>query len=185
MKKNRVYTRSGDKGKTSLIGGTRVPKNSVRVEAYGTIDELKSFSGHLHDLMNEGREKEFLRKILNDLFIVETLLAADISTFAESNLPNFETTYAENLEKEIDRMNEQLPELQFFILPAGHPIVSMSHICRTICRRAERRALDISNNLKNKENIHRYLNRLSDYYFVLSRFLAKQNDVEDVKWINP
>lgn len=181
-KKWKIYTRKGDKGLTSLIGGTRVPKNHIRVEAYGTIDELKAFSGLLHDHMGEGQSKDFLRGILEDLFLLESHIATDPEKADTKFFPDLSEDMVSKLEKEIDRMNEQLPELQRFILPAGHLAVSTAHVCRTICRRAERRVLDLAATTPCNDITIKYLNRLSDFLFVLARFLAKENGVGDVEW---
>ena len=178
----KIYTRKGDKGDTSLIGGARVPKNHVRVEAYGTVDELKSFCGALHDAMKDGLEKNFVCSILEDLFLIESHLATEPGNSEPKFFPDLNAEMSEKLEKEIDRLNEELPELAHFILPTGHSTVSAAHVCRTVCRRAERRVLDLFETEKGDENIIIYLNRLSDYFFVLARFLAKGNGVGDVEW---
>lgn len=178
----KIYTKKGDKGYTSLIGGARVPKNHVRVEAYGTVDELKSFCGALYDTMKDGFEKNFVRSILEDLFLLESHLAIESGNSEPKFFLDLKAEMTEKLEEEIDRLNEELPELTHFILPTGHPAVSTAHVCRTVCRRAERRVLDLFETEKGDENIIIYLNRLSDYFFVLARFLAKKNGVGDMEW---
>ncbi len=178
----KIYTKKGDKGQTSLIGGTRVDKNNIRVEAYGTIDELKSFCGLLHDYMQAGDSKDFLRGILEYLFLIESHVATDPEKADQKFFPELSEEMVLKLEREIDRMNEELPELQHFILPAGHPAVSTAHICRTVCRRAERRVLDLVTTAPCNDITIKYLNRFSDFLFVLARFLAKENGAGDVEW---
>lgn len=181
-KKWKIYTRKGDKGFTSLIGGTRVPKNHIRVESYGTIDELKSFSASLFDTIAEGQEKNFLLTIIKDLFLIESHLAVAPNFKEKKYFPELSAALIISLEKEIDRMNEALPLLKSFILPLGHTSISSAHIARTVCRRAERYVLTLSESEEVNELILQYLNRLSDYFFVLARCLAKENGVGDVEW---
>ena len=181
-----IYTKGGDKGQTSLIGGKRVPKYSLQVEAYGTIDELKSYTGLIHDLFDDTQIKASLLKIINQLFVAESLMSID-SAERGTNMQQITTENIEFLEKEIDKMTEQLAPLTAFILPGGHPIISHCHIARTICRRGERAYLrfiaDGSEELFNA-NIAKYINRLSDYFFTLARYAAKQNNIEEITWKN-
>jgi cob(I)alamin adenosyltransferase len=177
----KIYTKTGDSGKTSLIGGTRVPKYDERIEAYGTVDELNAFIGLLHDQYIDSNSKKVLSLIQNNLFVVESHLAVD-STKNIKNIPELKYTEVEIIEKEIDTMNKRLPELKSFILPGGHPVVSYCHICRTICRRAERHVVKLSENYQVDENIIKYLNRLSDYFFVLGRKIAIDLGVEESLW---
>lgn len=177
-----IYTKTGDKGTTSLIGGTRVPKYHNRIEAYGTIDELIAYLGYLRDHLRE--------KLLNDelLFIQERLMtSASILAFEENNhnikIPDLYEEDILRLEKAIDRMDKELPELNSFILPGGHPLVSFSHISRNVCRRAERYALRLYEEYKFSDLLLKFLNRLSDYLFVLARRLAKDFKVDDILWI--
>ena len=177
----KVYTKGGDKGSTSLIGGTRVPKYHDRIEAYGTVDELCSFTGLLRDQNIDDHHKDILLKIQNRLFVIESLLAADSEGSAEK-LPKFEEQDITLLETEIDRMEETLPALTSFILPGGHTTVSYCHITRTICRRAERLTIKLSEKYQVDGIIIKYLNRLSDYFFVLARKLSSELKAEEILW---
>jgi len=182
MSKNwKIYTKTGDKGNTSLIGGTRVPKYHPRIEAYGTVDELNSFIGLLRDQKIDSHSKTVLTEIQDRLFTLESQVAQDPEKKAV-NLPKLSTGDVELLENEIDMMNENLPALNSFILPGGHPVVSYSHICRTICRRSERLLIKLSENTPVEEFGIIYLNRLSDYFFVLGRRLAFDFNVEEITW---
>lgn len=177
----KIYTKGGDKGKTSLLGGTRVPKYDDRINAYGTMDELNSFIGLIRDF---GIDKHY-RKILIDvqvfLFSAEAHLASD-NPENSKNLPLLKEESVTVLEHEIDAMNLEIPELTSFILPGGHPVVSYCHIARTICRRTERLVIKLSENYEFDEVIIRFLNRLSDYLFVLARKLTKDFNAEEIPW---
>lgn len=177
----KIYTKTGDKGETSLIGGKRVPKNHIRIEAYGTVDELNSVVGVIrdHDIYHE--YKGVLLEIQECLFIAESLLALD-ETNKQIKLPCLKESDIELLENEIDKMNEDLPELKNFILPGGNIESSFTHVARTICRRAERIIIELSNEAKVPEIIIRYINRLSDYFFVLARKLAHDKGAGDTLW---
>lgn len=177
----RIYTKTGDTGKTALIGGTRVPKYDERIEAYGTVDELKSWVGLLHDKIIDNRQKEILIEIQDRLFTAESLLAQDGS---ESNrlLPELKEADIEFLEKEIDFMNESLPPIKSFVLPGGHELISFTHITRTVCRRAERIIIKLSEKHPVNPLIIKYINRLSDYFFVLARKLTIDLDAEETAW---
>ncbi len=179
-----IYTKGGDKGQTSLIGGKRVAKHSLQVEAYGTIDELKSYTGLIHDLFDDKHTKESLLRIINQLFVAESLMSIDTIERGEK-MQQITNADIEFLEHEIDRMTEQLAPLTAFILPGGHTTISHCHIARTICRRGERAYLrfiaDGSEELFNA-NIAKYLNRLSDYFFTVARFAAFQNNVTELIW---
>jgi len=177
----KIYTKTGDKGTTALIGGTRVPKYHERIEVYGTIDELNAFIGLLRDQDIDHHSKEMLIEIQERLFTLESLVALDPDKKMDS-LPQLEDSDVVLLEKEIDKMNEQLPPLTAFILPGGHQVVSTTHICRTICRRAERLIIKLSKNSTVDEVSIRYLNRLSDYLFVLGRKFAMDLKAEEVVW---
>ncbi|OQX75443.1 MAG: ATP:cob(I)alamin adenosyltransferase [Bacteroidetes bacterium 4484_249] len=177
----KIYTKQGDKGETSLIGGTRVPKYDERIEAYGTVDELNSFTGLIRDQKIDTHYKEVLHTIQNILFIIESQLAAD-SPESKSKLPPVAAGDILILENEIDKMNEELPELKSFILPGGHTTVSYCHIARTICRRAERLTIKLTEKYNVDEIVVMYLNRLSDYFFVLARKLAKDLNVGEMLW---
>lgn len=179
--KIKIYTKGGDKGKTSLLGGTRVPKYDERVNAYGTLDELNSFLGLLRDFNISSHYKQVIIGIQNFLFTAESYLAAD-SPESTGNLPELNEEQVLLLEKEIDAMNEELPELRSFILPGGHPVVSYCHISRTICRRAERIVILLAEEHPVDEVIIRFLNRLSDYLFVLARKLTKDLGATEIPW---
>jgi cob(I)alamin adenosyltransferase len=184
MNKNeqKIYTKKGDSGETSLIGGARVPKYHDRIEAYGTIDELNSFVGLLKDQI--GIENVYfliLEKIQNELFIAESILATEDDALLKA-LPTLNKEDVLFLENEIDKMNESLPDLNNFILPSGHIFVSQVHIARCVCRRAERAVLKSSVQHKIDNIVIQYLNRLSDYFFVLARKLAFDLKVQEVKW---
>jgi cob(I)alamin adenosyltransferase len=176
----KIYTKSGDNGTTSLLGGQRVPKFDLRIEAYGTIDEFNSFVGVLHDMIEDLEIKKQLIVIQNKLFNIGSILAC--SNEDNFKLPQILTEDVEMVERNIDEMNEVLPELKNFILPSGHIIVSHCHLCRTICRRAERRVVELSENAPSSNLIIIYLNRLSDYFFVLSRYLGKNMGISETIW---
>ncbi len=178
----KIYTKSGDTGKTSLFGGGRVAKNNLRVEAYGTVDELNAFVGLLRDIMDDEDYKIFLEKIQNELFVIGSLLA---STSDKNNyLPELAETSIQAIEKEIDAMEATLPTLKNFILPGGHVVNSYCHIARTVCRRAERQVVALSGKKNTNVNplILTYLNRLSDYFFVLARMMSLKLGVKEVEW---
>jgi cob(I)alamin adenosyltransferase len=182
MSSKRIYTKTGDKGQTSLIGGTRVPKFHPRIEVYGTIDELNSFIGLIRDHDIGQHEKNILLEIQDRLFTAESIIALDPEAGAQIQLPALHDQDIALLEKEMDRMNESLPELKSFILPGGHPIVSYCHIARCVCRRAERHAIRLAQSQMVDEKVIQYLNRLSDYLFVLARSLGKDLGVSENTW---
>jgi cob(I)alamin adenosyltransferase len=177
----KIYTKTGDKGKTALIGGTRVPKYDERIEAYGTLDELNAFVGLLRDHSVDEHAKKILLEIQRRLFDAESLLAHDQNKKV-NNLPELKEEDVRLLEEEIDQMNEQLPALTAFILPGGHPVVSYCHVCRTVCRRAERLTIKIAEKYEVSALVIQYLNRLSDYFFVLGRKFAKDFKVDETVW---
>lgn len=177
----KIYTKTGDKGQTSLIGGTRLPKHHIRIEAYGTVDELNSFVGLVRDSISEKELFDLLIEIQDRLFTIGSLLAADPEK-NKMQLPQLNESDVVLLEKAIDKMNETLPEMKSFVLPGGHPTVSHCHIARCVCRRAERATLKLSENEKVDELIYKYLNRLSDYLFVLSRKLAQDLKANEIPW---
>ena len=180
-KKIKIYTKGGDKGETSLLGGTRVPKYHERIEAYGTVDELNSFVGLVRDMVNNDHVKDILLKVQHNLFVAESHLASDQPENTE-NLPSLTVDDITLLENEIDIMNEDLPLLRSFILPGGHVAVSYCHVARTVCRRAERLTIKLNEKYEIDGLIVKYLNRLSDYFFVLGRKLSKDFGVGDVLW---
>jgi len=177
----KIYTRKGDKGETSLLGGTRVSKDHPRIEAYGTLDELNAFVGFLRDNISDPRQKDVLLRVMNLLFVAESRLAADTEE-SLAWLPLISEDEVVLLEREIDFMNESLPALNNFILPGGHPSVSAAHIARTVCRRAERLVISLGSSHTVEEVIVRYLNRLSDYLFVLARKLSADTQCSEIIW---
>jgi len=182
MKEWKIYTKSGDKGQTSLLGGKRVPKYHLRIEAYGTIDELNSFVGLLRDQEIAPHYKDILFETQDRLFTAESLIAADQGSEGY-NLPTLSESDITLLEQEIDKMNEVLPALTNFILPGGHQAVSLAHVCRTITRRAERLIVRLAEDQPVDEVIVRYFNRLSDYFFVLARKIAFDHGISDQVWV--
>ena len=177
----KIYTKTGDKGETSLIGGVRVPKYHLRIESYGTVDELNSYIGLVKDMITDANAKEVLYEIQDRLFTIGSVLASDPEK-SKMKIPDLHETDVELLEKEMDAMDENLPELRSFILPGGHPAVSTAHVARCICRRAERLVVHLSNESQVPEIIAVYLNRLSDYLFVLSRKIATDFHVDEIPW---
>jgi cob(I)alamin adenosyltransferase len=180
-KEIKIYTRTGDKGRTALIGGTRVPKYSLQIEAYGTVDELNSFIGLLRDQDIDHHVKKILGRVQVILFNIESLLAAD-SAESLKGLPQVAEEDILALENEIDSMNVNLPKLHHFILPGGHVLVSHCHVARTVCRRAERIIVHLASEKEVDALILKYVNRLSDYLFVLARKLAKDLGAEEIQW---
>jgi cob(I)alamin adenosyltransferase len=178
----KIYTKTGDKGETSLIGGTRVPKYHDRIEAYGTLDELNSFIGYLRDQQTNEQLRTVLLRIQENLFTAESLLATDPEKEINRTLPQLSESDVLELEKEIDAMNLHLPALSSFVLPGGHPMVSLCHICRTVCRRGERIIIKLAAETPVNEILIKYINRLSDYLFVLARELAFTNNIPDLPW---
>ena len=185
----KIYTKTGDKGKTSLFGGTRVPKYHLRIEAYGTVDELNSYIGLIRDQKIDPHTTEILLKIQNELFTLGSMLATppekEILKSGKERL-NINKITEESvalLENEIDLMNESLPPMSHFILPGGHTTVSFCHISRCICRRAERITTLLSDESTINPQILVYLNRLSDYLFVLARKLTVDNQALEIPWI--
>jgi cob(I)alamin adenosyltransferase len=177
----KIYTKTGDGGETSLIGGTRVPKNHLRIETYGTVDELNSWMGLLGDLTENPQTKNLVKEIQDRLFTIGSALATDRET--RMQLPDLHAADVELLEKEIDRMDAALPPMKSFVLPGGHPTVSQIHIARCVCRRAERLCVALGiHQTEDGALIIRYLNRLSDYLFILSRFTAQELGVAEIPW---
>ena len=177
----KIYTKTGDKGLTSLIGGTRVPKSSLRIDCYGTVDELNSHIGLVRDQEVNAARRPLLKEIQDRLFTIGSALAADPDK-SKMKLPDLLATDVTLLEEEMDRLNLDLPELRAFILPGGHPAVSHTHVARCVCRRAERMVIHLSEDSFVAELVVVYLNRLSDYLFVLSRAMAHELGVEEVTW---
>ncbi len=177
----KIYTKTGDKGETGLFGGKRLPKNHIRIESYGTVDELNAYIGMLRDLVPKENQKVVLKEIQDRLFTIGSNLASDPDK--NMSTPDVKASDIELLESEMDRMDEHLPPLKNFILPGGHTTVSFCHIARTVCRRAERMVVALSYNEAPLETIIiRYLNRLSDYLFVLGRQLSMDLEAEEIPW---
>jgi len=185
----KVYTKTGDKGTTALFGGTRVPKYHLRIESYGTIDELNSYIGLIRDQDINEHYKKILIDIQDKLFTVGAILATDPEKLLlkngkeRLNIPKISENEVAVLENEIDSMETQLPPMTHFVLPGGHTTVSYCHIARCVCRRAERLATQLNDTEPTDVMVLKYLNRLSDYLFVLARKLTFDLKAEEVKWI--
>ena len=185
----KIYTKTGDKGTTALFGGTRVPKHHIRIDSYGTVDELNSHLGLIRDQDINSHYKEVLIAIQDKLFTVGAILATDpdkarLKNGKERlNIPKISDADIEMLEDEMDKMNESLPEMTHFVLPGGHQTVSFCHIARCVCRRAERLATALNALEPFQSESLIYLNRLSDYLFVLARKLSQDLQAVEVKWI--
>ena len=178
----KIYTKTGDTGTTALISGRRVPKSDLRIDAYGTVDELNACLGLVRDQpVNESR-RALLKEIQDRLFTMGALLANDPEKQVRKPIPDLFDADVELLEREMDAMTARLPELRHFVLPGGHPAVSLAHLARTVCRRAERRVVELAAEAEVEPLVVCYLNRLSDYLFVLSRQMAHDLGAEEVKW---
>lgn len=180
----KIYTKTGDLGKTSLIGGTKVAKSHLRIESYGTIDELNSYVGLIADLIEDEKSKIDLKEIQDRLFTIGSSLACDPDKETLMRIPDLKDSDVEVLEKLIDEMNEVLEPMKSFILPGGHQTISTIHIVRCVCRRAERNCVHLQEEgLFIEPLVIKYLNRLSDYLFVLSRYCGKLLRVNEVPWV--
>lgn len=178
----KIYTKTGDKGTTSLIGGTKVPKSDLRIDAYGNVDELNSFIGLVIELIQDSSSKIALREIQDRLFTIGSLLACDPEKEIRMQIPGLFETDITILEQWIDKMNEDLPEMKSFILPGGSQSAATIHIARCVCRRTERAVVSLSGIQELPEHVLIYLNRLSDYLFVLARFISKKENVQEIPW---
>ena len=178
----KIYTKTGDIGETGLFGGRRVSKADLRIDAYGTLDELNAFTGLFQSQCTDQDVQVIIRQIQDRLFTMGSSLAAD-PLQQHGLMPDVQEDDVEILEREIDRMESYLSPLQHFILPGGHPDAALCHVLRTICRRAERRCVELNHTEPVDGMILKYLNRLSDFFFVLSRYLSHARGVEDVKWL--
>jgi len=178
----KIYTKTGDKGFTSLIGGTRVPKHHLRIESYGTVDELNSYIGLIRDQDLTAHDKDLLKEIQDRLFTIGSSLAADPEK-SKMVIPDLHISDIELLEMEMDRMNETLPELRHFILPGGSSTISYCHIARCVCRRAERLTVHLAEESVVDDKVIIYLNRLSDYLFTLGRKIANDHKIPENQWI--
>ncbi|WP_299213928.1 cob(I)yrinic acid a,c-diamide adenosyltransferase [uncultured Aquimarina sp.] len=185
----KIYTKTGDKGTTALFGGTRVPKHHIRIDSYGTVDELNSHIGLVRDQQIDELSKKVLINIQDKLFTVGAVLATDPekailkSGQKRLNIPTISAEDITLLETEMDRMNESLPPMTHFVLPGGHQTVSFCHIARCVCRRAERLATALYELEPFEETTLQYLNRLSDYLFVLARKLSNDLQADEIQWI--
>lgn len=179
---SKIYTKTGDNGTTGLIGGERISKGELRIEAYGSVDELNSWIGLLRDVSENMERRVVLKEIQDRLFTIGAELAS-IPEGKNKKLPDLFEEDIDLLEKEMDAMNEKLPSLRHFVLPGGAVNVSYAHLARTVCRRAERCAIRLHDEEGLNFILIKYLNRLSDYLFVLSRLIGKEEDAEEVKWI--
>lgn len=178
----KIYTKTGDIGETSLFGGRRVLKSELRIDAYGTVDELNSWIGLLRDVQTENSTKDLLKEVQDRLFTLGSTLAADPDN-SKLKTPDLHETDIELLEKAIDQMDEELEPLRNFVLPGGHVFVSYCHLARTVCRRAERLCVTLHQSADVHPLTIKYLNRLSDYLFTLSRKMAKDLGAEEVNWL--
>ena len=178
----KIYTKKGDQGTTSLLGGNRVPKHHARIDAYGQVDELNSWIGYLRDELNENHSQAML-KIQDRLFTIGSLLALDPSHEGKMRLPELKEKDIVWLEEQMDEMDKHLPEMRNFVLPGGHPSVSKLHIARCVCRRAERAITFLAEQESVSALIMAYLNRLSDYLFVLSRKVTIETGATEIPWI--
>jgi len=179
----KIYTKGGDLGKTSLIGGTRVPKSHIRIESYGTVDELNSYIGLVSDMSEHDEIQLVLKEVQDRLFTVGSSLACDPDKESRLKIPDLKEEDIVRLEKEIDSMNQVLEPMKSFILPAGHPSISTTHVARCVCRRAERWCVNLQEaDLFVEPLVIKYLNRLSDYLFVLARYIGHLKGIQDVPW---
>jgi cob(I)alamin adenosyltransferase len=179
----KIYTKTGDKGSTSLIGGVRVPKNHIRIESYGTVDELNSYLGMVNDMAQNEKISEWLREIQDRLFTVGAVLATNPDKEVKMKLPDLHETDVQWLEQHIDTMNETLPEMRSFIIPGGNLAGSACHVARCVCRRAERLCVGMAEQEEHiPELVIKYLNRLSDFLFVLARYTGHINGAAELPW---
>jgi cob(I)alamin adenosyltransferase len=182
MSAMKIYTRKGDTGTTQLIGGARVGKDHLRIEAYGTVDELNSWLGVLADEPALKPRQEFIRAIQHRLFTIGSLLAEDPQG-SRMNLPGIAEADVQTLEQDIDRMDVELPALRNFVLPGGHPANSWAHVARTVCRRAERHTVALHQAAEVPQLVLQYLNRLSDWLFTLARWASHSQQVAEIPWL--
>ncbi|MCF2490182.1 cob(I)yrinic acid a,c-diamide adenosyltransferase [Dyadobacter sp. CY347] len=177
----KIYTKTGDRGTTSLIGGTRLSKAHVRIDAYGTVDELNSYIGMLRDQPVNAQRRDLLKEIQDRLFTIGSHLASE-SDQVKRVLPDLLEDDVTLLETEMDVIDSQIPPLRAFVLPGGHQSVSFGHIARTVCRRAERAVIHLQQGEEVEDIVIRYLNRLSDYLFMLCRAMTYELEIEEVTW---
>ncbi|HEX8059283.1 MAG TPA: cob(I)yrinic acid a,c-diamide adenosyltransferase [Cyclobacteriaceae bacterium] len=177
----KIYTKTGDKGTTALFGGKRVSKADLRIDTYGTIDELNSYIGLLRDQEVNRSRKEILVVIQDRLFTIGSILATEPGN-TRVKIPSLSEQDVTTLEQEIDKMELKLDPMKFFVLPGGHTSVSFGHVARTVCRRAERLVIALNNQEPVDSLVIKYLNRLSDYLFVLCRLMTKELNAEEIAW---
>jgi len=177
----KIYTKTGDKGTTSLFGGTKVSKAHLRIETYGTVDELNAYIGLLRDQEVNTSRKEELVEIQDRLFTIGSILATEPGN-EKVKIPELIDSDIEFLEKKIDHMDGELPPMKSFILPGGHQSISFCHVARCVCRRTERLVIALNETSPVKENVYKYLNRLSDYLFVLARKMTQELQAEETPW---
>lgn len=177
----KIYTKTGDKGMTGLFGGKRLPKDDLRIEAYGTVDELNAFVGTLNTAFVDEIQNNILSEIQRRLFTIGSNLASDPDK--EMITPDIKPDDITDLENAMDNMEEDLPPLRNFVLPGGHHAAALAHVCRTVCRRAERLVITLDRETAVEPLIIQYLNRLSDYFFMLSRYIVHMHGAEEVAWI--
>ncbi len=182
-KEFKIYTKTGDDGTTGLVGGSRVKKHNIRLEAYGTIDELNAYLGLIHSFKMEGEVKELITFIQEKLFTIGSKLASDEKGEGITGHLNVEDEDIVRLEKSIDLFGDKLPELKNFILPVGNQLVGYCHVARTICRRAERRIIELSEHNLIAPNIIQFINRLSDLLFILARKFTFDNNLKETPWV--
>jgi cob(I)alamin adenosyltransferase len=177
----KIYTKKGDTGKTGLIGGTRVPKNAIRIDAYGTVDELNSFLGVVRDYEIDEKYKAQIIEIQDRLFTIGSSLASDPEK-SNMKIPDLKESDIETLENWMDEMDAELPEMRFFVLPGGHQAVSFCHVARCVCRRAERIIVELNDTEFVAPLVLSYMNRLSDYIFVLGRKITQDLGAKEQAW---
>lgn len=185
MKKSSVYTRTGDQGLTGLVGGTRITKSDPRIHLYGEVDELNSTVGVAISFLASDFDKAFLLKIQSVLFDIGSNLACEKEKRGQFKLPQISVALITEMESEIDKLDSNLPPLKHFVLPGGSKDAAFFHIARTVCRRVERQLVEFENMNPGEvpQNANQFLNRLSDYFFILSRSLNMNAKVEEIKWI--
>lgn len=177
----KIYTKTGDDGTTSLFGGKRVSKADLRIDTYGTVDELNSYIGLVRDQEVNQKRKEVLVEVQDRLFTIGSILATEPGN-TKVKIPSLQEQDVLFLEQEMDKMDSELPPMRFFVLPGGHPSVSFGHVARTVCRRAERLTIALNAHEVVEPLVIKYLNRLSDYLFVLCRMMAQELRVEETPW---
>jgi len=177
----KIYTKTGDAGETSLFGGKRLPKDHIRIDAYGNVDELNAHIGMVRDLISDDVQKSILTQVQKTLFVLGSYLAKDPDK--DMQLPSLDEGEIALLESNIDALDASLPALKHFILPGGHPLASHCQIARTVCRRAERSVVALAHNEDVPAYITKYLNRLSDYLVILCRYITHQMGAEEIKWV--